>query len=258
MILPDEWLFRTQEPNALILSKWEFEPRVHGSGEDYTYTADFECEYVPDRLLLMLDDIEYRSSLMGGMDLEVQVNEHSRLRPNMGWYLDPGFKTLNITKGIKLGRNTVRIIIRHSAWSGQPHLLNSPPVLLGDFACDIEKRVILAPVRSASGGSWTGFGYPYFSGTGVYSQVFEAPDTPSGSRLVISVDFVRDMVEILVNGKSAAVRLWRPWEADVTDLLRKGENELELRVTNSAANFLEGNIRPSGLMGRVRLLAERV
>lgn len=258
MTLPDEWLFRTQEPNALILGRLEFEPRVHGSGGDYMYTAEFDCEYVPDRLLLMLDDIEYRSSLMGGMDLEVQVNERSWRRPDMSWYWDPGFKTLDVTKGIKRGRNTVRIIIRHSAWSGQPHLLNSPPVLLGDFACDIEKSAILAPVRSVSGGSWTGFGYPYFSGTGVYSQVFKVPDTPLGARLVVSVDSVRDMVEILVNGKSAAVRLWRPWEADVTDLLHKGENELELRVTNSAANFLEGNIRPSGLMGRVRLLAERV
>jgi hypothetical protein len=258
IVLPDEWQFRTQEPNALILGRWEFEPRVHRSGEDYTYTAEFDCEYLPDRLLLMLDDIEYRSSLMGGMDLEVRVNERSWRRPEMDWYLDPGFKTLDITEGIKHGRNTIQITIRHSAWSGQPHLLNSPPMLLGDFACDREKSAILAPVRLASCGSWTDFGYPYFSGTGIYTQVFKVSDLPLGARLVVSIDSVRDMVEIAINDASAAVRLWRPWEADVTDLLREGENKLELRVINSTGNFLEGDVRPSGLMGRVRLLAERV
>ncbi len=257
MVLPDEWEFRTREPNALVLGKWDFEPRITGSGGEYSYRAEFDCEYVPEKLLLMLDDVEYRSSLMGGMDLEVQVNERSWRRPEMGCYLDAGFKTLDISEGIRLGRNVVRITIRHSSWSGQPHLLSSPPMLLGDFACDCSRSCILAPVRSVSSGSWTDFGYPYFSGTGVYSQVFKLSGVASGVRVVVSIESACDMVEIALNGEVAAVRLWRPWEADVTDLLLDGENELELGVINSMSNFLEGSVRPSGLMGSVRLFAER-
>lgn len=45
-------------------------------------------------------------------------------------------------------------------------------------------------------------------------------------------------------------------EADITDLVVPGANELTIKVTNSMLNFLEANHRPSGLMGRVRILIE--
>jgi hypothetical protein len=254
--LPDEWRFRIEGPNALILGKWTFEPRVHGAGEDYTYSTTFRCEHLPRELLLMLDDVEYRASLMGGMDLEIQVNDRSWRRPEFGWYLDPGLKTLDVTEAVVRGDNSVRVIIRHSAWSGRPHLLNAPPVLLGDFACDQDKFTLLPPVTLASGGSWAEFGYPFYSGTAVYSQSFRAQSLPTGARMIVSIESVRDMVEVVVNGRSAAVRLWQPWEADITDLVHNGENELHIKVTNSMANFLEADARPSGLMGRVRIVAE--
>lgn len=256
LTLPDNWRFTTEGPNALILGRWQFGPRVHGGGEDYTYNATFDCRHLPDKLMLMLDDIEYRTALMGGMDLTVQVNDRSWRRPKFEWHLDPGLKTLDISEAVKLGANQVSIVIRHSSWSGQPHLLNAPPALLGAFACDRDTLTLLPPVTRASSGSWTEYGYPCYSGTAAYSQSFSVPRLADGARLIATVDSVRDMVEIVVNGTTAAVRLWQPWEADVTDLTREGENEIEIRVTNSMANFIEGDAKPSGLMGRVRLIAE--
>lgn len=256
LVFDDEWRFRPLAPNALILDEWTFRPKTHGSGEDYTYSTTFRCEHVPESLKLMLDDIEYRGSLMGGMDLVVRVNEHEWRRPEFGWHLDPGFKTLDIAEAAQEGENTVTLTIHHSAWSGQPHLLNSAPVLLGDFACDPETRTLLRPVEATRSGSWAEFGYPFYSGSASYIQSFRARADAGGGRMVVSVERAADMVEIRVNDQLADVRLWQPWEADVTDLVRDGHNVLELRVTNSMANFLEGSRRESGLTGRARLLLE--
>jgi hypothetical protein len=53
------------------------------------------------------------------------------------------------------------------------------------------------------------------------------------------------------------VILWEPYEIDVTDLLRPGENTLELRVANTPINLIEGVQRPSGLSGPPRLVPYR-
>ena len=44
--------------------------------------------------------------------------------------------------------------------------------------------------------------------------------------------------EVLVNGKSAGVRIAPPYRFDITDFLKKdGENELRIEVYNTLANF---------------------
>ena len=255
-VLPDEWRFGLEGLNALPLNHLRLSIRTHGGGSDYVYGASFRCERVPNTLMLMLDDIEYRSSLMGGMDIAVEVNGRTWRNPQFGWYLDKGMKTLDISSAVRVGENALTITIRHSAWSGQPHLLSAPPTLLGDFAVDAQRTTLLAQVVSAKSGSWTEFGYPFYSGTAAYTRSFTLPDVPADTKLIVSVDDVKDSVEIVVNGRTADVRLWRPWDADITGLVRPGENELTLKVTNSTANLLEANPRPSGLLGRVRLLRE--
>ncbi|MGQ9454807.1 MAG: glycosyl hydrolase [Armatimonadota bacterium] len=255
-VLPDEWQFEVEGLNAVHLKKLDLEMRPTGGGMLYSYSTTFHCTHIPDRLLLMLDDIEYRSSLMGDMNITVQVNETQWCNPKTNWYLDRAFKTLDIKDAICIGENTVTIIIRHSAWSGQPHLLTASPILMGNFACDPDAMSLLAPVRYAKAGSWTDFGYPFYSGAASYSQSFNLPEVRKDERVIVSVGGVRDFVEIVVNGKTANVRLWQPWEADITSLVRAGANHLTLKVTNSMANFFEASPRPSGLMGLVKLVSE--
>lgn len=255
-ILPDEWRFETHDLNALPLEKLKLHMYSADGGMTYLYSTHFRCEAIPDKLFLMLDDVEYRSSLMGGMDLTIQINETNWHKPQMASYIDKGFKTLDIRPAIRLGDNLLTIKIRHSAWSGQPHLLNAPPALLGTFACNPETLTLLPPVCYARSGSWTEFGYPFYSGSGSYTQVFDITDLPDNQRIIVSLDGVRDMVEIVVNGQTAETRLWPPWEADITNLLRIGDNELTLRITNSRANFFEAKRHTSGLIGLVRLLAQ--
>ncbi len=121
-------------------------------------------------------------------------------------------------------------------------------------------------------------GVRYFSGTATYRQTLKVPATKPGQRLILDLGDVRDLAEVLVNGKSAGV-LWQPpYEADITGLATKGTNTLEIRVTNLWVNRLIGDaqpgakpitfttlktyradapLRPSGLIGPVTLSVER-
>ena len=47
-----------------------------------------------------------------------------------------------------------------------------------------------------------------------------------------------DSVEVWVNGEKAGIILWAPNKVDVTNYLKKGENDIEIRVTSTLSNML--------------------
>ena len=64
---------------------------------------------------------------------------------------------------------------------------------------------------------------------------FEA--SPSeGRRYVLTAEAVHDAAEVRVNGQAAGSFLFRPYELDITALVREGENEVSLSFTPSPAN----------------------
>jgi hypothetical protein len=88
----------------------------------------------------------------------------------------------------------------------------------------------------------------------VYRTTFAVPAELAGRGLRLEVPMRDDVLEVEVNGQAAGVRLWDPYEVEVTGLVRAGPNELALRVANTPANLLNGAPRPSGLAGAPRLV----
>ena len=114
-----------------------------------------------------------------------------------------------------------------------------------------------APQRTLQPASWVEQGFPYYSGRGLYRQRFALPDDFAGQRIFLEPEMRDDTLEVLVNDQRAAVRLWEPYEVDLTDHLKPGDNTLELRVANTPINLLEAVPRPSGLAGPPRLVPYR-
>jgi hypothetical protein len=85
--------------------------------------------------------------------------------------------------------------------------------------------------------SWTqhtNAGVRYFSGTATYSKHFDfSPQLQAQNRRwLLDLGKVAVMAEVKLNGKDLGI-LWKtPFALDVTDALRPGDNELELRVVN--------------------------
>ena len=131
--------------------------------------------------------------------------------------------------------------------------------LMGNFAVErVDGTERIGASRTTlQPASWVDQGYPYYSGRGLYRRQFDLPADFADQRVFLEPAMRDDTLEVLVNGLRAAVRLWEPYEVELTGHLQPGENTLELRVANTPINLLEAVPRPSGLAGHPRLVPYR-
>lgn len=86
-------------------------------------------------------------------------------------------------------------------------------------------------------------GVKYFSGTATYTKRFPVPEGALGKdrRVYLDLGRVQVIAAAKLNGKDLGI-LWKPpYRVDVTDVLKAGENELEVSVTNLWVNRLIGD-----------------
>jgi hypothetical protein len=131
-------------------------------------------------------------------------------------------------------------------------------------------------------GSWTtndDQGIKYYSGTATYSASLNVPANwfQKNAKIVLDMGKVGDIAEVIVNGAPSDTLWFMPYKCDITGLLKKGNNKLEIKVTNEWTNRLLGDrIAPagkkvlnsnliimarqpneSGLIGPVRIIMEK-
>jgi hypothetical protein len=116
----------------------------------------------------------------------------------------------------------------------------------------------------------------HFAGTIVYRKTIHCDNGRDGACTVstaIDLGLVEGVSEVFVNGQSAGVKYYGRRQYDISDLLHKGGNELEIRVITTLGNYLktltkEENpttwiyvnhpkrdqpLQPTGLIGPVKL-----
>jgi len=93
-------------------------------------------------------------------------------------------------------------------------------------------------------------GVKHFSGTATYRKTFKLAEDLFGEDRVLTLDLgdVQVLAEVVINGREAGI-LWKPpFCVDATNLLRPGQNELVVKVTNLWPNRLIGDARhPDGV-----------
>ena len=93
--------------------------------------------------------------------------------------------------------------------------------------------------------SWTesgDSGIKYFSGTATYHNSFMADAASGKKKMILDLGEVRDVAEVFVNGKSAGILWKKPWQADITHLVKAGENDLKVEIVNLWINRLTGDM----------------
>jgi hypothetical protein len=122
-------------------------------------------------------------------------------------------------------------------------------------------------------------GIKYFSGTAAYTQQidWQAGALEKGAQLWLDLGDVKNLAEVAVNGRSLGIVWKKPFRVNVTNVLKAGENRLEIKVTNLWVNRLIGDaqpgvtnrityttlpfynagspLQPSGLLGPVKIIA---
>jgi len=109
-------------------------------------------------------------------------------------------------------------------------------------------------------GDWSAFdGLSCYSGGARYRQEICLTAKQAAAQAMLALGEVVSSAEVIVNGKSAGVRVAPAWKFDLSGLLHAGENQLEILVFNTLANHYQtiptryrGSVR-SGLLGPVTL-----
>jgi hypothetical protein len=214
------------------------------------YRATVEADLVPGDLRLLIDGFsgtEYTLFVNGQKisdkgkrsTLDAEINE-----VHVGEYFHPGSNVVAVR--LLAGRRTDGIL--------------DPLKFVGTFSVQDRDGVLhIAPCpETISVGDITAKGFPFFSGTIVYSADVSVPAPYAGGRIVLEAECGDDVLEVCVNGAEAGVLPWHPYRIDITEHLRVQGNQISLKVTNTLINMLEGVRRPSGLRTVPRLLHEHV
>ena len=115
----------------------------------------------------------------------------------------------------------------------------------------------------------------YYAGTAIYRNTFKLKQKVPHASYCLETGKLSGAAEVLINGQTAGIIWCSPWRFDITTLLHKGDNQIELRVANCLWNRLVGDARlaeseriihqthplakpadallPAGLIGDVRI-----
>ena len=196
--------------------------------------------------------------------------------PRVGWYR---FEAPPGTRGIRLPLKARRV----SAWVdgaavaviGDTATLAAPRAGVSQVALRVEHEpgyyagaAFENPVTFTceegviSLGDWRDHALESYSGAVVYRKRVQAPAASLGGKALLDLGRVRATATVRINGKAAGIRLAAPYTFDISDLLRAGENSIEVTVHNTLANhysigyptnFVYDGHTVSGLFGPVTL-----
>jgi hypothetical protein len=178
----------------------------------------------PKSAYLVMEDLTKGRVTINGTELDLSKAD---------WHWDRGFGRVEITNLVKKGENAVDFTFHYNFLSEI-----EAAYIVGDFGVRLanpyEGEIVEEPSELATG-SWLEQGYPFYSGMTTYRTVFDAP--PDGKRTFLRLMRPSGiMYKVRVNGRPAGKILWRPYEIELTSLLRSGKNELEIEVVAGRQN----------------------
>ncbi len=203
------------------------------------YRTSFEAEYFPERTALLVDGFS-------GSCYELYINGNKIEDKGTRSKLDAEIKEINIKPFIQEGKNlvAVKLIVKRRT-DGILDLLK----IVGNFALRKKgkEQVIVRATDHLSTGSWTKQGYPFYSGTVSYNQTVTIPQKYLDGKLFLEVECGEDVLEVIVNENPPVIVPWHPYKIDITNLVKEGENKIQLKVTNTLINTLEAVEKESGI-----------
>jgi len=148
------------------------------------------------------------------------------------WAFDRAFGVYDIGAAVKDGENALTLTARPMSI----HHEIEPVYITGDFGVTTQARGFkLVPTAALAPGSWKTQGLPFYPGEVAYARDFKL----EGKRARYRVRLGRwsgTVAEVRVNGASAGIIGWQPYECDISSLVKRGVNRVEVVVTGSLKN----------------------
>ncbi len=151
------------------------------------------------------------------------------------WYWDKQFGMIDISDHVKVGYNLIDLSCKYSLDVPIENIY-----LVGNFGVkkiSNTEYVITEEPKTLSSGNWIDQGYPFYTGTIRYKTVFSLKKKSNESRVLIRLPEAKGSLFIInINGKGNIPICWQPFEADVTEFVKDGQNEITIDVVSSLRN----------------------
>ena len=153
-----------------------------------------------------------------------------------GCWKDDSFKLIKIEYPVLKGQNLIQLSAK---WSDKLEI--EPIYVVGDFKVE-HKMYREFTIKSTDSTKCTenlvDSGYPFYTGKVVVLNELYI-ESKDNHRYYVSIDKMNATVaEIFVNGISAGVIVWKPYEIEITQLISIGINIIEIKLTNSLHNLI--------------------
>jgi len=127
--------------------------------------------------------------------------------------------------------------------NSQPILINTPWTITFPHGWGAPSEVIFDKLSSWINNEDEGI--KYFSGTASYFNEFNISKETIRDKKYIYLDLgeVLDLAKVFINGKTAGILWKKPFRVDVSDLVKKGNNEIKIELTNLWINRLTGDMK---------------
>ncbi len=212
------------------VSLWKRERDRHAPPKtcDVVLTYTFESRIEPGSpVMLVVEKPGFSRFVVNGVEVESK---------DAGWWLDIGFRKLDISGTLRKG---VNVIEQHLHFV--EGLVLEPVMILGDFGVLPMKEghqfVLDTEPESITLDDWCSQGYPFYCGSQRFTWGVRLPG--EAQRVVLECQKPHAPVcSVHVNGQYAGLLAWHPYEVDITDLVREGENEITVEVFTSPRNLL--------------------
>jgi hypothetical protein len=223
-------------------------PPDSGFTAGYKFTLE---QSVPESLTMVIERPDLYS---------ITCNGQTVVAAEGSWWLDKAFGRIDITDKARVGENTVTV-------KAQPFTMLhelEPAYVLGDFAVKpADRGFVIAPEErlsivpsdepsthdanpdhlldgsglSAARRGWRRQGLPFYGAGVAYRQRFQIAQ-PQGEYVVSLPDWYGSVARVGVNGKPVGHIVCPPWECDVTEHVKPGNNEIEVVVIGTLKNTL--------------------
>jgi hypothetical protein len=215
----DPWDASVQFRDELI--KKTFPP---DSGFEATYKFTIEGQ-VPKELNIVVERPDIYT---------VTCNDKPLSWDGKSWWLDRAFGKMDIHSLAIVGEN--KVTIKASPLTMFHEI--EPAYLLGDFGVKLaDKGFVVIPEQALNLGSWKEQGLDLYGARVSYASDFKIDDL-SGRYFIKLPEWYGSIAKVLVNGKEAGYIYRKPAELDVTKLIEKGENSIEVIVFGTPKNTL--------------------
>ncbi len=152
---------------------------------------------------------------------------------NKSW-LDRAFGVYEIGNHVKTGKNKITL----TAAQMTVHSELEPIYVLGNFGLkpEINGWELISDTGLALG-SWIKQGLPFYSDGISYTQTYQL--TPELKRYIVKLtNWYGSIASVKINGNNAGIIAWEPYELDVTDFIKSGNNEVSVTIYGTLKNLL--------------------